>query len=457
MENRLLEKYNTPVPRYTSYPPANYFKDTLTDTGYLEAVEQSNAWEPHSVSLYFHIPFCRKMCFYCGCNSCPISDKQTVKRYIDAIKTEVKLVSSLLDKSRKVSQVHFGGGTPNSIPSGYLAQIMELLNENFSFSPAPEIAVECNPAYLDFPYLQELLKAGFNRFSLGIQDFNERVLKNVNRDPSKILVSEIISFLRSENHSIAINLDFIYGLPFQTVDSFLETIEKAVESNPDRLVTFSYAHVPWVNNNQKILESRGLPDNEEKGSMHHKASEFLKESGYKAIGLDHFVLEKDELYQALKSGKLHRNFQGYCTRYTTGQVYAFGVSAISQLQRMYVQNTKSVEDYIVSVNNGLVPVRKEYKLSDSEIILREVITVLMCNKKLNWVSLAKQLNTTLPIIRGTVNYDEKLLKQFEEDGIIDFADDFIEVTDIGSPFIRNVAASFDPLMATEGKKFSRPF
>lgn len=457
MNENLIKKYNTPVPRYTSYPPANYFKDTFSADDYLEAVRHSNTWKPESVSLYFHIPFCKKICFYCGCNSCPLPDMQTVEDYFDALDNELLQVTGLIDKKRKVSQVHFGGGTPNSIPSGYLVRMMDLLYKNFSFNPSPEIAIECNPAWLDIPYLQQLLEAGFNRFSFGIQDFSEKVLKGVNRDPSSMPVKELVSFIRTEKPSVRVNLDFIYGLPGQTAGSFTDSIQKAVDINPDRLVTFSYAHVPWVNRAQKILEKKGLPGSEEKSAMYRKASDLLIGNGYKPIGLDHFVQEKDELFQALQSGRLHRNFQGYCTRETTGQVYAFGVSAISQLQRVYAQNTKSTGEYILSVTSGSVPVRKGYVLNDAEIIIREVITELMCNKRLNWVNIAKRFDTGVSEIKGTVSYNEVLLKQFEQDGIIALTDDSVEITVEGSLFIRNVAASFDPLMATTSNKFSGSF
>ncbi len=457
MDIKLLEKYNTPVPRYTSYPPANYFDDKFSADDYLEGVKQSNDWEPKPVSIYFHIPFCRKMCLYCGCNSCPLPDMQTVKDYFDALNTELKMVSGLIDRKRKVSQVHFGGGTPNSVPSVYLVRLMDLLHRNFSFNTSPEIAIECNPAWLDIPYVRQLIKSGFNRFSFGIQDFSEKVLNGVNRDPSLMPVKELVSFLRSENPSVKINLDFIYGLPGQTAAGFSETIKKAVDIKPDRLVTFSYAHVPWVNKAQKTLEERGMPANDEKASMYRKASALLIDNGYKAIGLDHFVLEKDELYQALQSGALHRNFQGYCTRATTGQVYAFGVSAISQLQRVYSQNTKSPLEYINSVARGSLPVRKGYILNDAEIIIREVITELMCNKRLSWVDMANRFGTGVNAIKETVGYNERILKQFQKDGIIDLTDDSVSITGEGSLFVRNVAASFDPLMDAATKKFSRSF
>ena len=455
MDKKLLQKYNTPVPRYTSYPPANYFKDSFPESEFLEAVKQSNRWEPESVSLYLHIPFCRKMCFYCGCNSCLMPDMESVDSYFRAMENEMSIVAGLIDPSRKVSQVHLGGGTPNSVLPGYITRMMDSLHRNFSFGSSPETAIECNPAYLDIPYLEQLLDSGFNRFSFGVQDFNMQVLKNVNRNPSSLPVEELVSFLRSESPYARVNLDFIYGLPGQTVESFTKTIRKAIDIRPDRLVTFSYAHVPWVNMAQKKLEKTGLPGNEEKAAMYREARGILLNSGYRAIGLDHFVLEEDELNTALQSERLHRNFQGYCTRETTGQVYAFGVSAISQLQRVYAQNTKSVGEYTASLFNNSIPVRKGYVVNDNEIIIREVITQLMCNRQLTWSRLATHLNSTVTEIKKAVNYNQKVLDKFKEDGIIDFTDDHIKVTGEGSMFIRNIAASFDPLMAAAGKKFSR--
>ncbi len=457
MNENLIKKYNTPVPRYTSYPPANYFEDTFSADDYLAAVKHSNNWQPEQVSIYFHIPFCKKMCHYCGCNSCRISDVQSVKRYFNTLKTELRMVSGHIDKNRKVSQIHFGGGTPNSVPPGYLAELMNLVKENFSLSHSPEIAVECNPAYLDAPYTKKLIKAGFNRFSLGIQDFNIHVLNKVNRDQPLIPVTDLVSYIRSENPQARVNLDFIYGLPGQTKKGFEDTINRAIEIKPDRLVTFSYAHVPWVNKAQKILEKQGLPDNDEKAAMYRVAHEQMTTNGYKAIGLDHFVLEQDELYKALESGRLHRNFQGYCTRETTGQVYAFGVSGISQLQRAYAQNSKSIDEYTDSVARGLLPVKKGYALNNAEIIIREVITTLMCNKQINWPGLSKQLGISVPEILNAVSYNQDLLRQFKEDGIVDYSADSIKVTREGSLFIRNVAALFDPLMATTNNKFSRSF
>jgi len=457
MEEKILQKYDSPVPRYTSYPPANYFGTDYSGGEFLEAVSASNHWEPEAVSLYFHIPFCKQMCSYCGCNSRPMPEQETVKRYFGALKSELMLVSGLIDQNRKVTQVHFGGGTPNSVEAGYLEEIMEIVHERFSFVEFPEIAIECNPACLDPAYVKRLVAMGFNRVSLGIQDFSRQVLNNVNREPSYMPVNALVKLLRSEAPEMKINLDFIYGLPGQKVGSFLDAIRKAIQIRPDRLVTFSYAHVPWVNEAQKALEEIGLPDKDEKAAMYYEAAGLLKQNGYKAIGLDHFVTPEDELYSALQSGRLHRNFQGYASRETTGQVYAFGISAISQLQGVYAQNTKSPDEYIQELGRGIVPVRKGYVLNQSEIRIREVITELMCNRELHWDAVARRLETTADELRHTVRYNKQVLHEFEQDGVIEFDETHIRVTEAGAMLVRNVAASLDPLISPDNKKFSKSF
>ena len=452
---QLLEKYNSPVPRYTSYPPANYF-DTVTENQYIDAVKDSNSGNPRNISLYLHIPFCKKLCYYCGCNTSPLGTQAEMKKYVTALKQEIRMVAALIDKGRKVSQIHYGGGTPNALPVEWIVELNELIYSLFTLVDHPEIAIECNPAHLDFNYIDQLKKSGFNRFSLGIQDFDNEVLKTVNRDPSAMPVGDIIQRLKAGSDNVTVNLDFIYGLPGQTVESFLDSIRQAAAIRPDRLVTFSYAHVPWVKKAQKILDKKGLPDTELKMKMFSESHEYLMANGYQSIGLDHYVLESDELYQAVITKSLHRNFQGYCTRQTTGQVYAFGVSAISQLEKGYAQNTKSVKGYIESIGLGHLPIEKGYMLTKNEIIVREVINQLMCNKQINWKELSDHLNISESAIRDAIVYDDAELKQFEEDGILQLTKEGLEMTEGGALFIRNVAASFDPLTRNNSKQFSKP-
>lgn len=457
MINReLLEKYNHPVPRYTSYPPANFFTEEFSPANYLDAIDQSNQWNPQNISIYIHIPFCLKMCYFCGCNSYALRKADVIDAYIKALIQEIKMVTSRLDKNRKVSQIHYGGGTPNAIPVEYLQQINELLFSTFQFIPEPEIAIEVNPAYLTFEQMTGLKKAGFNRFSLGIQDFDTQVLDAVNREKPGMPVEDIIAFLKQDSPNMAVNLDFIYGLPKQTAANFSETIRKAIELKPDRLVTFSYAHVPWVSKIQKKLEKEGLPASDEKIKMFEAAYSLLTQNGYEAIGLDHYANSGDELALARRNKQLHRNFQGYCTRRTTGQVYAFGVTGISQLSGVYAQNTKSIDDYITKINQGELTTIKGYKLTDQQVIVREVITELMCNEQIVWNSLSERLGFSSEELKKQTTYNTEILDGFESDGLITLSEEKIQITQQGQLFIRNVAASFDPLIQAGQTNFSKP-
>ena len=451
----LLDKYNSPVPRYTSYPPANFFTDSFQEEDYIKSIKLSNECDPQNISIYIHIPYCKRMCFFCGCNSSPMPRNHTVDDYINAVKTEIEMVVKHIDKKRKLSQIHYGGGTPNAIPVHHLRELNDLILSQFDKIENAEIAIECNPALLDRTYTDELNKAGFNRYSLGVQDLNADILKSVNREVPDVPISEYMDYIRDGNENAVINLDFIYGLPGQTVDSFLDNMERAVKMKPERLVTFSYAHVPWVNKAQSSLEKKGLPDPLEKVEMFLTSHQLLQDRGYKPIGLDHYVLEQDEMYKAYKNNKLHRNFQGYCTRETTGQVYAFGVSSISQMEKHYSQNTKSIEDYIKVVNSGHLPVIKGYSINEREIIIREVINELMCNLKINFEILSERMNLNIDEIKSNIRINKEALQNFADDGIIEFDENNINMTEDGLLFIRNVAASLDPLLDTQKKSFSK--
>jgi oxygen-independent coproporphyrinogen III oxidase len=424
MNEDLIAKYNVPTPRYTSYPPANYFHDQFTNEDYEKAVIASNETTPQNISFYIHIPFCRHLCHYCGCNSYPMAKPEIIEAYVDAVKKEIRKVIPLISKDRKISQIHYGGGSPSSIPLHYIQEINELLLSQFECIDSPEIAIECHPGYLDENNWMQLIKAGFNRCSIGVQDFNSKVLKGVNRRSSLLEMETIFGLLRAFN--VSINMDFIYGLPYQSVQSFEETLQKATALKPDRLVTFSYAHVPWVNKAMMILKKMVLPSPQEKSAMYDAAKRIISSKGYQSIGLDHFVLPDDDLNIALQSGQLHRNFQGYCTRKTTGQVYAFGVTGISQLSMAYSQNTKSIPEYIQKMNEGEFAIIKGYTLNREEQIAKEVITTLMCNDRLNWKELSAHIGVGESDIKNAISYDENRLADFEKDGIITYSPEEIK-------------------------------
>ena len=453
MHSDIIQKYNRPVPRYTSYPPANYF-GAFSETDYLSMVDCSNEARQNQISFYLHIPFCRHLCHYCGCNSYPMGKPELVQAYVDALHREIDMVAPHIHRDRLISQIHYGGGSPTALP---VRMIRELNEHLLSITPTierPEIAIECHPGYLSDDDWHQLTECGFTRYSLGIQDFNTEVLKTVNRRNSLLPVDDILQILRDSGATV--NFDFIYGLPLQTAENFRQTIIEAARLRPDRLVTFSYAHLPRLFPRQQILDRVGLPSDSEKNRMYEIAAEVLKSVGYQPVGLDHFVLPTDELAVALSQGQLHRNFQGYCTRRTTAQVYAFGVTGISQLDDAYTQNGRDLREYIDLIGQGHLYTQRGYRLSAQEKLVREVIEALMCNYVLYWNDVADRLGVSVESLQEACLFDKTQFAEMAADGLLSFDADHIEVHTDGRPFVRCVAAALDPLMRNTDKQFSKP-
>lgn len=450
----IIEKYNQPGPRYTSYPPATWFHDETGNADYQKMISLSNDTDHPNVSLYFHVPFCRQLCHFCGCNTTCLNAKDDVPGYVNAMINEMKNVAQLIDRSRKVTQIHWGGGTPNAIDLQEIGKVMKTAGELFTFSDAAEVAMEVNPAYLQLKDIDTLAGMGFNRLSLGIQDFNTDVLKLVNREPSLLPVESLIDQMRI-NQMDGVNIDLIYGLPGQTVESFQKTIEKAIDISPDRLVTFSYAHVPWVKKAQKILEKVGLPSPSEKLKMFEIAYHLLTAAGYVAIGMDHYAKPHDHLSKALQVKKLHRNFQGYCTQETTGQVYAFGVSSISQLHTGYFQNTKNINLYKERIRKEGFAVERGYLLTREDIMIREVINQIMCNGHLNFADIARQFGSDAESVKHLLKFDKKKFEPFVKDQLIDIEDDKIQLKGNGFLVVRNIAMLLDPQLSVKKAQYSK--
>ncbi len=453
IDRLLLEKYNVPTPRYTSYPPANYFTDDFSYDKAILSIDKSNSFEPENISFYLHIPFCSQLCYYCGCNTHITRDKSLIDNYIEVLKKEILMYKKHISSSRKISQIHWGGGTPNYLDIEKVNEIMQIFADNFTFIENPEIAMECHPAHLSFEYIDGLKKAGFNRLSVGIQDFSEDVLTIVNRALPIIDLEDLILYIHEKGFSV--NLDFIYGLPAQNIDDYTQTMQKALALNADRLAVFSYAHVPWVKPHQKYLEKFHLPDAEQKTSMFEIAYEILTQAGYVSIGLDHFAKPDDELSIALKNKTLHRNFQGYCTRRTTGQVYALGISGISQLSTGYLQNTKDIAKYTEYINKAVFPFEKAYFINDNERIIGEIITEIMCNRYLNFNEIEKKYKLTKEQIIELTKIDENKLIDFQNEGLLEYSNEQLLISQKGMFFLRNIATSFDPLIKNSTKQFSK--
>jgi oxygen-independent coproporphyrinogen-3 oxidase len=454
VSNEFLNKYNVSGPRYTSYPPANFFNNEFSVTDYIAELKASNNQTPKDISLYFHIPFCPHRCHFCGCSTVIAQKKSVVERYIAAMKQEIRNVSSHLDLNRKVTQIHWGGGTPNSISMSFIKVIMDLVREIFTIGDQAEIAMECSPAYLEYSHIDQLAEMGFNRLSLGIQDFREDVLLAVNRMGPRYPVKDIVDYLRSKGFR-GINLDFIYGLPLQSAESFAETLKQAIAIRPDRIVTFSYAHVPWVKSAQKQLEKIGLPGPEEKMEMLVSSIAQMEEAGYISIGIDHFVLPDDDLAQAFLNKRLHRNFQGYCTLETTGQVYGFGASSIGQFWGAYAQNLKDFPKYIEAVEQTGYAIERGYKLCRDEQIIRSVVNSIMCNGVLVFEEIADQFQLTAQDIKDLTKFDPLKFEDFILDGLMVLDGDKIRINEKGFMFARNIAMALDPAYNQENNIYSK--
>ncbi len=450
----LLLKYNRPGPRYTSYPPANFFSGDFGTGDYKDALVQSNQEHPENISLYFHVPFCPQICHFCGCNTDELLANSRVEIYFRALLKELDYVGKFLSKERKVTQIHWGGGTPNSVAIRHIEEVMTRVKTMFTLDSAAEIAMECSPAYLSKAYLTKLHNLGFNRISLGVQDFDPKVLEAVNRKEPRYPIEEIVADIR-ELGFVGVNLDLIYGLPLQTVESFADAVAKAIQIKPDRLVTFSYAHVPWVKPAQKSLEEYGLPTPNQKLDMLVSGYNLMKKAGYTAIGMDHFALPTDSMAIAKNNKLLHRNFQGYCTQETTGQVYAFGSTGITQLEGAYIQNARNTSEYIRSVNKTGMAVERGYKLNRDEKTIRKTINSVMCNGKLNFEELASELNLSVEEWKTICQFDANKLSEFTEDNLLTFSDNEIMVSENGMMVVRNIAMAFDPNLEESSNLYSK--
>lgn len=444
-KKELLKKYNQSGPRYTSYPPATFFDSKFSNSDHERHIIQSNFETPENISIYIHIPFCPQICHFCGCTTESGYTKPFLERYVDALIKEIEYVAKKIDKKRKVTQVHWGGGTPNAISYRYIEKITNKLYDEFEFASFYEMAIECNPAHLEFKHIELLKKFGFNRISLGIQDFRNDVLEAINRKPSKHPIEEIISKIKSEGFT-GTNIDLVYGLPLQTVRSFKNTVERAIELKTERLVTFSYAHVPSVLPRQKILEKIGFPSSNDKASMYENSYKKFINSGYISIGMDHYSLPEDEFAVALKNKNLHRNFQGYCTRETTGQVYAFGASAISQLNSAYSQNIKNAAQYIKAIETNNLAIFRGYSVTKEQKVIRDVINNLMCNYYVDFNDIANNNEVSIDELYEMIDFSYENFDDFIEDGILEIQNEKVNVFENGRLFTRNIAMKFDPLV-----------
>jgi len=443
----LVQKYNVAGPRYTSYPPATKFTEALTWPDLAEKIIENNKTE-RDLSLYFHIPFCETLCWFCGCTTVITLNHSQGQTYINYLEKEVAQMATLINPRRKAVQLHFGGGSPTFLSPDEIRRLGEIIHKHFKFSADIEAGVEIDPRRLTRDHVVALKEVGFNRASLGVQDFDPTVQEAVHRIQPREMTQQTIDWLREMNFS-SINLDLIYGLPHQTVESFNRTLDVVLAMQPDRLAVFSYAHVPWVKPAQKILEQKILPSPEVKLQLLKNVIERLTENDrYIYIGMDHFAKAKDELVVAQRNKTLQRNFQGYSTR-GQSDIYAFGMSAISQIPDAYWQNEKDLLKYYAALDAGKAPLSRGYVVSDEDKIRRDTIMRVMCDLGLNYATMSNRLG-----IDFASHFEREIgsLAGFEADGLVRRSEKGLEVTDTGRLFIRNIAMCFDNTLAASGER-----
>ena len=443
----LVQKYNVAGPRYTSYPPATKFTDAVKWPELAERILENNRTD-RDLSLYFHIPFCETLCWYCGCTTVITLNHNQGSTYINYLDKEIAQMGTLLNPRRKAVQLHWGGGSPTFLNPDEIRRLGDSIHRHFTFSDDLEAGVEIDPRRLTRDHIAALREIGFNRASLGVQDFDPVVQESVHRIQPREMTEQVLGWVRELGFS-SVNFDLIYGLPHQTVESFNRTLDIVLSLQPDRLAVFSYAHVPWVKPAQKILEHKVLPPPEVKLQLLKAVIERLTENNrYVYIGMDHFARPGDELAVAQKRKQLQRNFQGYSTR-AGADIYAFGMSSISQIPDAYFQNEKDLPKYYAALDAGQVPLVRGYLVTDEDKIRRETIMRVMCDLSLDYAAMSQRLGLNFPS-----HFERELesLAGFESDGLLRRSSTGMEVTDTGRLFIRNIAMSFDNTLAPVGER-----
>lgn len=426
-------KYSKAGPRYTSYPTAVEFSSKFKYEEYIQILKEQS----RNLSLYFHLPFCRSACYFCGCNVIYTAKEESKERYLDYLFKELNLLDKILDTKREVVQMHFGGGTPTFFSAKQLERLILKIKDIFrNFSEDAEISCEIDPRFLNDAQADVLTQNGFNRISFGVQDFDERVQKEIHRIQPFELTKEAVDRVRKRKIK-SLNMDLIYGLPYQSLESFSQTLEKILLLNPDRLAIFNYAHVPWLKKNMRKFDEKTLPNPEVKLQILEFCEKFLSQNGYKMIGMDHFAKENDELFKALQNNTLHRNFQGYTTK-DGADLIGIGLTSIGEGIGHYAQNFKDMSSYEKAIDEGFLPFERGVLLSEEDKIRKEVIMSLMANFKLDIKKIEKKFNLKF---EEYFKQDLEDLKEYKD--FVSKDENFIKVNETGVLLIRNIAMCFD--------------
>ncbi|RRJ84454.1 oxygen-independent coproporphyrinogen III oxidase [Aestuariirhabdus litorea] len=444
----LIKRYEGAGPRYTSYPTAVQFHELFSINEYRAAAAKS-VEKNTPLSLYFHLPFCTHVCYYCGCNKVITKDRTKAIPYLELLHREIEMQAELFSNQQIVEQLHWGGGTPTFLSIEQMQALMAKTRQHFNLVDESEgdFSIEIDPREADWSTMNALREMGFNRCSLGVQDLDRKVQKAVNREQSEEATMAIIDAARTLQFQ-SINIDLIYGLPFQTEASFMKTLERVIEIAPDRLSVFNYAHLPERFMPQRRINAEDLPSSAEKLAIMQNTTERLLEAGYVYIGMDHFARPDDELAIAQESGTLHRNFQGYTT-HAHCDLVGMGVSSISQVNGAYSQNHADIKMYMNRIENGEFAIKRGLEMNQDDFIRQAVISQLICHFELDFSSIEARWNINF------ADYFAKELQQLQpmaEDGLVALDQNGIEVTGRGRLLIRNICMQFDHYLGQESNK-----
>ncbi len=437
VDRDLCRRFDVSGPRYTSYPTADRFQSNPGHQLLVDALQQRPASD-QPLSLYVHLPFCSTVCYYCGCNKVITKDHNKSSRYLDYLEREIDMQLASLSGSKSVAQLHWGGGTPTFLSDDEMRRLMTMLRSRFEFLPDGEYSIEIDPRSVDPRRAHLLAELGFNRMSLGIQDFDPQVQQAVNRRQSFEQTRDVLLAARDAGFK-SVSVDLIYGLPRQTLEGFKATLDKAISLLPDRIALYSYAHLPQIFMPQRRIQEAELPKAEEKLSLMAMAIETLVNAGYVFIGMDHFARPDDELALAQQAGKLHRNFQGYST-HAELDLLAFGVSAIAKVGPVYAQNAKTLDEYYGDLDAGHLPVRRGYRMNDDDTLRRAVIQELMCHFKLDFAEVEQAWSIDF---RSYFADALEQLAPLTEAGLLTLTAQRITVEPKGRLLVRIIAMAFD--------------
>ena len=430
----LLQKYDVPIPRYTSYPTVPYWDfSTINEARWKQCVIETFNAENGELCVYIHLPFCENLCTFCACTKRITKNHEVENSYILSVLKEWSIYRSLLPSPPVIKEIHLGGGTPTFFSANNLLQLINGITKDAIVNDNHEFSIEVHPNYTTEEHIEKLAGVGFNRISLGVQDFDPAVQYVINRIQSFERTKEVVDWARKYKYS-SINIDLIYGLPHQTADSVKYSINKIKSLMPDRIAFYSYAHVPWKSKGQRHYTEADLPAAAQKWEMYNTGKQMLEEAGFASIGMDHFALPDDKLFTAAASGNLHRNFMGYTTT-KSKLIIGLGVSSISDSWNAFAQNEKVVEDYEEKINRGILPLVNGHLLNEEDIIIRKKMLELICENK---TSLNKKL-----LAHDFLENALSKLHALEADGLVTIDEENIRVTANGNSFIRNISAAID--------------